>query len=889
MRRLLLLFVGIFCFLGSPLLAQSEKYVPRQFLIQLKAKASIEMVQQRLLSYNKTLEWQSPQRLIPQMPYWKLTYSGQADDKALLRYIRSISTVELAQFNHYVHKRDKPQSTTPNDLHFTDQWQHINTGTGGGTAGVDMDTDLAWDITTGGTTTLNDTIVVAIIDDGIGLTQNDLTPNRWFNHAEIPNNNIDDDNNGYVDDYLGWNTTTQADDISGGGHGSQVAGIVGAKGNNNLGVAGVNWHVKLMIIRNDFNTTEANVLAAYGYPLVHRKRYNLTNGQEGSFVVATNASWGVDYGQAANAPLWCSFYDTLGAYGILNAGATANNNINVDQAGDLPTTCPSDYLIGVTNVNKQGKKVLSAAYGSTHIDLGAFGEGVYTARANNTYGIFGGTSGATPQVTGTIALLYAGACANFINYSRVHPDSAALRIKNYILGGVEPIVDLNGRSVSGGYLNINNSLLLCLNDCPSTSCFAPYNITTDMVIDTQAQLSWVVSNMVDQVSVRYRPQGGSWSSSTLLPLGQDSFLLNNLQACTTYEVELTAFCGGFSGESTVYTLQTDGCCEPPSHVITNNIHPDSAQLSWDNVLAANQYLIHYQAEGSSSWNALSTINTTIWLTSLQPCTYYHVYINTICQSGDTTATTDTLDFLTLGCSSCSSMNHCTSTGNNSVDDWIEQFTLDNYTNTSGNNNGYALFDTTTILLGKGDYHNISITQGKNYEEFVRIWLDINQDGDFSDANETIYQEVFSILDTTKYGSIIVPATALLGTTRMRVAMRWNRLPPVCGGYDFGETEDYCVQIIPGNSTQQLPSEIEQLQVFPNPFVAQFQLQLTLTKPSDLSLQLLNSMGQVVYEQAGRYAVGATNIPLTPKLAAGVYFLKVRTATGQYTQRVIKLN
>src|SRR5690606_36199811 len=143
-------------------------------------------------------------------------------------------------------------------------------------------------------------------------------------YHEIPNNGIDDDGNGYVDDFLGWDADAADDDITGGtfggGHGTPVAGIVGAKGNNGIGVTGVNWNVKLMIVVGGGN--EAQAIAAYSYPLSLRKLYNQTGGQRGAFVVSTNASWGIDFTQASTAPLWCAMYDTLGAYGILNAGAT---------------------------------------------------------------------------------------------------------------------------------------------------------------------------------------------------------------------------------------------------------------------------------------------------------------------------------------------------------------------------------------------------------------------------------------------------------------------------------------------------------------------------------------------------------------------------------------
>ena len=241
-----------------------------------------------------------------------------------------------------------------------------------------MDSDQAWVRATGGLTNQDDTLVVAIVDDGFELNHEDLIENRWINHREIPNNNIDDDQNGYVDDYLGWNPLLASDEVAGGSHGTQVSGIIGAVGDNQKGVVGVNWDVKMMMIRNDFNTTEASVLASYGYAYNARKRYNESNGEDGHFVVATNSSWGVDFGQVSDSPLWCSMYDSLGRVGILSIGATANNAVNVDSVGDLPTTCPSDYLISVTNINKLGNYTRKRHMVFNILILGLLGEEVFT-------------------------------------------------------------------------------------------------------------------------------------------------------------------------------------------------------------------------------------------------------------------------------------------------------------------------------------------------------------------------------------------------------------------------------------------------------------------------------------------------------------------------------
>ena len=285
-----------------------------------------------------------------------------------------------------------------------------------------------------------------------------MAANLWKNYGEIENNGIDDDGNGFIDDYHGWDTGSNSDAVGdGGGHGTPVAGIVGAVGNNGVGVAGVNWDVKLMIVQGGTGI-ESEVLEAYSYPLVARKAYNETDGEEGAFVVSTNASWGIDQGQPADAPLWCSFYDTLGVHGIISCGATANANFNIDIVGDLPTGCSSEYLISVTNMNDNDVKVTSAGFGATTIDLGAFGQGTFTTTLSN-YGGFGGTSGATPHVTGSVALLYSAPCPTLISIAKSDPLVAAQMVRDFILNEADPNPSLAGITVTGGRLNINLSLI----------------------------------------------------------------------------------------------------------------------------------------------------------------------------------------------------------------------------------------------------------------------------------------------------------------------------------------------------------------------------------------------------------------------------------------------
>ncbi len=429
---------------------QAEQLERRQgeLIVKLKASHSIEgFIKKFNTSYRVNIDLQIKTTISKNHDIYLLTFDeSQYRADQMLDDIRAQSSVVYAQFNHLYETR----STKPNDAHYNRQW--------------DMNRIAApevWNLTSGGTTMNGDTIVVAVLDGSFDDEHEDLLPNLWHNKAEIPNDGIDNDGNGYVDDCTGWNFKHSTDDhrmLSGTGlnHGTGVAGIIGAKGNNGIGVTGVSWNVKLMLL--SVVGTDSQIASAYFYALDQRKLYNQTNGQKGALVVATSISMGRSYATSEQFPLWCEMFDLMGEQGILSAAATANEGYDVDIFGDIPTSCSSDYLLTVTNTNDTDTRELNAAWGRESIDLSAPGSTCFTTRGNNEYGNFNGTSAATPHVAGAVALLYSMPCQKLADEAMTQPAQTALRVKDFILNGVDILRDLETSTVSGGRLNINNSL-----------------------------------------------------------------------------------------------------------------------------------------------------------------------------------------------------------------------------------------------------------------------------------------------------------------------------------------------------------------------------------------------------------------------------------------------
>lgn len=774
---------------------QTLDHVQGELLVQLKYGQDIRPVLRQLETFNgKPTELQVVKQSSVPLRIWLLDFDWTSiEERSFLARLQSLQAVELAQFNHFISLRE----TVPEDPIFADQWQWVNTGQGGGTPDADVDADQAWDITTGGTTASGHEIVVCVVE-GTNRNHPDLQGNLWVNTAETPGNGIDDDNNGYVDDYNGWNITNDSDQIPSESHGTQVAGMIGAKGNNSLFATGINWDVKIMNV--EFNQiTEANVVEAYTYPLIQRRRFNQSGGTEGAFVVATNSSWGIDGGNPTNSPLWCAFYDSLGVEGILSCGATANNNVNVDIVGDLPTACSSEYMVAVTASNNKDVRTFSG-YGTTHIDVAAPGGGIVTLSQNGGPSNTSGTSFASPLTAGIIALLYSAPCSNISDLALADPSAAAMAIRDALFAGVDIKPNLLNETKYGGRVNAFNSLNILLANCGP--CPKPYSISVTNIIDVSVDINWQSPDSSLLTKLRYRTIGDTtWM---LLDSVTSPFTLAGLQACTGYEFQVGEYCvNDTSGFSNSFLFETDGCCVAPANTSLTELTTESALFAWDAVFAANSYNVLLTSTfGDSMVINLST--NSFAMTDLMPCTGYTVQVQTVCDTGATDFSIP-INFTTLGCGACQDFVYCPSTADNSSSEWIENVNIGFINNTSGNNGGYGDFTASSMSTELLTYTTNPITltpgfAGGTFPEWFVVYIDFNQDGDFSDNNEKVF-DAGATSTTAVTGNIEVPGDALTGSTRMRVVMRWNTAPAssCAASFNYGEVEDYCISINPGTA------------------------------------------------------------------------------------------
>ena len=323
---------------------------------------------------------------------------------------------------------------TPNDPLFTDGalWNLHNTGNGGA-ADADIDAPEAWDIHRDASG-----IIVAVIDTGVRYTHEDLAANIWRNPTEIPGNQLDDDDNGYVDDVHGINArTANGDPMDDHGHGTHVAGIIGAVGGNGVGCVGAAFRVQLMglkFLHTDLHGTVSDAIECIDYARA-----------KGAKVI--NASWGhyTDYTSVALDDAIARARDA----GIIFVTAAGNDGMDNDTISFYPANYELDNIVVVAATTRYDVLAGFSHYGARTVDLGAPGLDVVSTwgGADDAYSSQNGTSMAAPHVAAACALVWAR-----------FPSLTYRQVIQRVFETVDPLPALNGNTLTGGRLNLRKAL-----------------------------------------------------------------------------------------------------------------------------------------------------------------------------------------------------------------------------------------------------------------------------------------------------------------------------------------------------------------------------------------------------------------------------------------------
>ncbi|MGE3261769.1 MAG: S8 family serine peptidase [Bacteriovoracia bacterium] len=412
-------------------LAQHER-VPGEVIVKMSRQGKTLAVNSLLSQFSIS----SMNAFETNNSFYKVKLARDSDTAQFLEAASHNPSIEYAEPNYIMHVLGSEDSEVlPNDSDFDKLWGMKNIGqkdSAGtvGVAGADIGATKAWKTTTG-----NKDILVAVIDTGVDYTHPDLKDNIFVNAGEIAGNGIDDDGNGFVDDVHGWNfagvsTNDPMDDNE---HGTHVSGTIGGKGNNGLGVAGVNWTTSILPVKfltGAGSGTLEDAVKSIQYATLMKAK-------------VMNNSWG-------GGGFTQSLYDAIAgakAAGLLFVAAAGNDSQNADSSPHYPAGYQIDNVIAVAATTNQDTLASFSTYGKRTVHIAAPGHKIYSSVPGNKYDSFSGTSMATPHVVGAAALLWGTDTS--MTYAQV---------KERLLASRDFIPSLSRKVASSGRLNIYNAI-----------------------------------------------------------------------------------------------------------------------------------------------------------------------------------------------------------------------------------------------------------------------------------------------------------------------------------------------------------------------------------------------------------------------------------------------
>ncbi len=499
---------------------------------------------------------------------------GLTVEEALERY-RSDPNVEYAEPNYRVHK----VSLTPDDSYFSSQWGLKK-----------IEAEKAWDISRG-----SSSVLVAVLDTGIDYNHPDLKDNIWLNPDEKCSDGNDNDNNEKIDDCKGWDFVNDDndpmdDDRSGSGsHGTHVAGIIGAIGNNGYGVAGVSWQVKLMplkVLDNKGSGYISDIIDAINY--AKNKGAKIIN----LSLEAEEAESGIN-----------SLKDAMSsANDCLFIVAAGNKGYDLDKINIYPASFKLENLISVGATDNSDSKGYFSNYGINTVHLAAPGSKIYSTQSRMAPGFVNyttaffyetGTSMAAPFVTGVAALLKAN------NQNLTNKD-----IKEIILASVDKINNLP--FFTGGRLNAYKALTINLDELPPLK---PENLSfaEQPSAGNPIKLKWTdISSKETNYIFERNLRNNGFSLLSILPANQNTYT-DNISLQEGDIVSYRVYAENSKGKSDYVELSFSIPLYQPENLVATKIG-GGIKLSWDDKTDKEDGYEIWRQSGTNDYQMIATVD-----------------------------------------------------------------------------------------------------------------------------------------------------------------------------------------------------------------------------------------------------------------------------------------
>jgi subtilisin family serine protease len=463
---------------SAPATEAKREFVPGQVLVRFRENSAVDKGQARVASVLGEDGQQIAVALervgrTEEVDGLRLAHVAPENTLRAVEALRARPDVLYAEPDYLRHKE-----TVPNDPSYSLQYALKNTGQSSGTIGADIKAEAAWNFTTG-----SRNVVVGVIDEGVDINHPDLINNIWTNPGEIPNNGIDDDGDGLVDDVHGWDFLNDDNSVYDGAslsvHGTHVSGIIGAQGNNGIGVAGVNWQVTLLPLKflGDGGGDDADAIEAILFAKKLRDMWVTSGGTKGANVRVLSNSWG----GGGNSAALRDAVQAANSSGILFVAAAGNDGVSTDSAPHFPSSYNVPNIISVSSTDRFDAQSGFSNFGNNTVHIAAPGSAILSTMPANSYGFLSGTSMATPYVAGVAALALAA-----------NPNLSLQGLRSAIIYSGDVLPSLSDKNLTGSRLNALGALQSALEN-DTTVPGAITNLHVESQADRLVTLNWTSS------------------------------------------------------------------------------------------------------------------------------------------------------------------------------------------------------------------------------------------------------------------------------------------------------------------------------------------------------------------------------------------------------------
>ena len=402
------------------------------------------------------------------------------------------------------------------------------------------------------------------------------------------------------------------------------------------------------------------------------------------------------------------------------------------------------------------------------------------------------------------------------------------------------------------------------------------NVAVSNITASSANISWQpVPNATGYVVTYGQAEA---EEAITMSTQSTSVSLNGLVTNEEYDVEITSLLpeGNAKTPLAKFVTAAPGTCGVPQDLLAYDMTSNSAALSWGLAPGAFGYYVRYAVAGTSDWTDFYSIGNHAVLTGLSPATTYKFKVQSVCAGEIASGYSNKATLTTSGAPIA---GYCAAAGSQSSYEWIQNVRLSNLNNTSGQDGGYGEYTNLSVNLAAGGTYQVSMTPGFTSEtgpfpEYWRMWIDFNGNGSFSDPGELVLSP--DAASTVIDGSFVVPGSATVGVTRMRVAMKFGGYPPECGDIQDGEVEDYAVNISAAtNPPPPAPTSLTATAVSSS----QINLGWVDNSNNETGFKIERSTDNVNFSLITTVAANTTSFQNTGLTPATIYYYRVKATNG----------